>query len=76
MLPTVVLTTVGALAMQAVAQMIAVDIQGQAPALDVDLRVAASGLIGETRERANALSDITQLLVNLAGVQARHGCLR
>ena len=76
MLPTVVLTTIGALAMQAVAQMIAVDIQGHAPALDVDLRVALSGLIGETRERANALGDITQLLVNLAGGQGRHGCLR
>jgi hypothetical protein len=34
------------------------------------------GLFVESNERANALGDITQLLVNLAGGQGRHKCLR
>ncbi|MNV89097.1 hypothetical protein D3C71_1833640 [compost metagenome] len=60
--------------MQAVAQVCAIDIKAKTPMLDVDMH--RTGLIFKALERAQVQGCIAQLLVNLAGGQGRHGCLR
>ncbi|MNG08833.1 hypothetical protein D3C84_922180 [compost metagenome] len=57
--------------MLAVAQVGAVDIQAQMPALDIHLHRAGSLI--KALERAQAQGGIAQLLVNLSGCQGRHG---
>ncbi|MNN71761.1 hypothetical protein D3C81_1877240 [compost metagenome] len=62
--------------MQAVAQVAGVDVERQAPAVDVDLYVTGLAGVVDSLEGANALGGIAQLLVNLAGGEGGHGCLR
>ncbi|MOA60246.1 hypothetical protein D3C78_1850730 [compost metagenome] len=74
MRPTVERSAVRTLAMLAVAQVGAVDIQAQMPALDIHLHRAGSLI--KALERAQAQGGIAQLLVNLSGCQGWHRCLR
>jgi hypothetical protein len=64
------------LAVQAVAQVAGVDLQSQLPAVDVDLYMTRLAVFIETLERANTLGGVAQRLVNLAGGEGGHGCLR
>ncbi|MNY74108.1 hypothetical protein D3C86_2130550 [compost metagenome] len=54
------LAAVRALAALAMTQMVAVDVEGQAPALDIDLHQARPGLFTEALQRANAQGGVAQ----------------
>lgn len=70
-LPVVEFThaAIGAVAALTVAHMDAVDVEGQAPAFDIDLNLAGPGVFIEAPQRVDAQGGIAQCLVNLAGGQ-------
>jgi hypothetical protein len=56
----------------AVVQAVAVEVEGQAPAFDIDLQLAGFGRFVDAPQWANVQGGVSQELADFAGGQGRH----